>query len=344
MSISTDVLIFTHQFASMLRSHLPLIAVLKNLAKETTQKDLKLVVEEISDDVGNGRDFGESLADHPKYFDEVFVNVAKAGMRSGRLAESLSQISEYLAKKDNISRKLNSALSYPIFMGVAFFAVLNAMVFFILPRFKALFLSFDKELPGPTQILMTLGDYWKENWYLIVGGLVVGIAAWSLWVATHDGRYHWDRIKLKLPLVGRLWRLSALSKFLRTFSVQLNNEVEFLDALNLAAKSAGNKYLEETLFLIEENIEKGGGIAESFRKCDEFSGIVLQMIDSGEQSGTFDELLMSAADYFERVLDNQIDIITGLINPILTVTIGLAIAGMMVASFLPVFEIGGVVQ
>lgn len=341
---SSDILIFTDQFASMLRSHLPLIDVLENLAKETPGQELREVIEDISDDVSSGFDFGDSLANHPKLFDDVFVNVVRAGMLSGRLAESLTQVSEYLTKNDNISRKLRGALSYPIFMGVAFFGVFNAMVFFILPRFSSLFSSFGKELPAPTQILLSIGSFWGDNWYIILSVFATVSFAWMIWLATEEGLYIWDRFKLKLPMVGRLWRLAALSRFLRTFSVQLQNEVQLLDALRLAAYSAGNKYVEESLLYIADDVERGAGITESFQEYDIFSGIVLQMISAGEKAGSLNELLMSAANYFERVLNNEIDVVTGLINPILTVVIGLAIAGMMVASFLPVFDMGNAVQ
>ncbi len=340
----SDLLIFTNQFASMMRSHLPLVDVLENLAQETPQKDLKEIIHDIADDVRNGVDFGDSLASFPKLFDEVYVNVVRAGMMSGKLADALTQIADYLSKSDTTSRKVRGALSYPIFMLVAFFGVFNVMIFFILPRFEAMFSSFGKDLPVPTQILIDIGKYWRENWYLLVGGFLVAVIAWLVWVATPDGRYIWDRIKLNIPIVGRLWRLGALSRFLRTFAVQLHNEVRLLDALDLAASSSGNRYIEESLNLIAEDISIGVGIAESFEKYDVFSGIVLQMIAAGEEAGTLDELLLSAADYFERLLDNQIQVVTGLINPILTVVMGFAIAGMMVAAFLPVFDMGKTVQ
>ncbi|MBF0383958.1 MAG: type II secretion system F family protein [Magnetococcales bacterium] len=342
-SNATNVMIFTHQVASMLRSHVPLIAILKNLAKETANKKLRLVIEKVSIDVNNGSDFGDSLAKHPNFFDDIFVNVAKAGMKSGNLAESLTQISEYLEKKDNMHRKLIKAVSYPIILGVTLLAAANIMFFYVLPRFQTIFESFEKELPLPTQILIAIGNFWRDNWYFIFFCILAVSLGWGLWITSKKGRYKWDRFKLKIFFIGRLWRLSALTRFLRTFSVQLHNEVDFLESLRLAAHSCGNRYMEEALFLIENEISRGTGIAKSFETNELFSGIVLQMIDSGEQSGALDELLLSAADYFERVLDSEIEVITGLVNPILTVVIGLALAGMMIASFLPVFELGNVI-
>ncbi|MBF0285005.1 MAG: type II secretion system F family protein [Magnetococcales bacterium] len=338
------LLIFTNQFASMLRSQLPLISVLENLSRETPQKALREAIEDVTDDVMMGRDFGDALADHPKIFDHIYVNVVRAGMMSGKLSEALTQVSEYLNKMDNIGRQVRGALSYPLFMLVAFFAVFNAMVFFILPRFATMFNSFGKELPWATRVLMSIGNFWRDNWFLLVGGVAAVGISFMVWVATPDGRYIWDENKLKFPVLGPLWRMAALARILRTLGVQLHNEVELLKSLELAAQGCGNAYLEDILLHIADEVETGQSISECFREHEIFEGIVLQMISAGEESGELDELLLSAADFFERMLDNRIQMATGLINPILTVFMGLAIAGMMVASFLPVFEMGGAVK
>lgn len=336
----TNLLIFTNQFSSMMRSHLALVDVLRNLGDETPHRVLREIIHEITEDVEHGVDFGDALANHPSVFDKVFVNVVRSGMASGRLGESLQQISGFLTKSDQVQRKVRSALSYPIFMLVAFFLVFNAQVFFILPRFQKMFENFKRDLPAPTQLLMAIGDFWKSYWYVIFIVIAIVVVGVISWLATEDGRYLWDRYKLRLPIIGRMWRIGALSRFMRTLGVQASNEVELLQALHLSALSCGNVYIQETLFQIVDDIEMGRGIAEAFRQHEVFSGIVLQMISAGEESGSLDELLISAADYFENLLDNEISTVTGLINPILTVVIGLAIAGMMVATFLPVFEMG----
>ena len=338
-----DLLIFTNQFASMMRSQLQLVDVLDNLGQETPHGHLKDAIEDLAEDVRHGVDFGDAMADYPNLFSDIFVNVVRAGMESGRLAESLTQISVYLNKSDVIGRKVKGALSYPIFMLVAFFGVFNAMVFFILPRFAVMFSSMGKDLPGPTQVLLDVGQFWANNWYFIIGGMICFMIGFAIWTATRDGRYIWDQYKMRFPIIGNLWRLAALAKFLRTFAVQLHNEVQLLRALRLAASSSGNAYIEESIFMIADDVERGVSISKAFQEHDVFSGIVLQMIAAGEEAGTLSELLLSAADYFERLLDNQTDIVTSLINPILTVVMGLSIAGMMVAAFLPVFSMGSAV-
>ena len=341
---STQLLIFTQQFASMMGSNLQLVDVLDNLARETPQKKLKGVIEDISDQVKNGIDLGEALAAHPDVFSNVYVNVMRAGLASGRLSDAIVQITAYLKVMHDVNRSVRGALSYPIFMFVAFFCVFNGMVFFILPRFARMFDNFGKELPWATRVLMNLGDFWASYWYLVVVGIGLCIFSFVLWVATEDGRAIWDQFKLRLPVIGSIWRMSALSRFIRTLAVQIKNEVMLLDALILSAQAANNVFIQETLYDIAEDIERGSSLAEAFRKHAIFEGIVVQMIAAGEEASALDTLLLSSADYFDSLLADRIEAVTGLINPILTIVIGLSVGGMMIASFLPVFQLGSVVN
>ncbi|MBP2295466.1 type II secretion system F family protein [Azospirillum rugosum] len=333
-------LIFTQQFAAMIRSNLPLVDVMANLAEETPQRRLREAIEDVSEDVVRGVDLGTALAAHPHIFDDVYVTVVRAGLESGRLGGALLQIAQYQKVMHETGRKLKAALTYPLFVVFAFFGIFNAMAFFILPRFEQIYRNFHRTLPVPTQWLLNIKGYWTEYWYLIVGGAVALLVSFATWVSTADGRAVWDEMKLKLPIIGPLWRMSALARFLRTLAVQVENDVPVLEALRLAADSAGNVYVCELLYEIADDVERGFGLADSFRSHRIFHGIVLQMIASGEEAGILDELLTSSADYFDSLVQDRLDRITSLINPILTVVIGLAVAAMMIASFLPVFELG----
>lgn len=344
MAVSTlHTLIFTQQFASMIRSNLPLVEVLDNLADETPQRRLRETIATVSDDVKHGHDLGAALAAHPGVFDDVYVNVVRSGLESGRLGGALAQIAHYQKVIHETGRKLKAAIAYPAFVVLAFFGIFNAMVFFILPNFSKMYKNFGKALPTPTQLLLDLGRFWAENWYLIVGVQAVLIGSFIVWIASPDGRAVWDEIKLRIPLLGPLWRMSALARFLRTLAVQVENDVPVLHALRLAADANGNVYIREILYDIADEFERGRSLAASFRRYQVFHGIVLQMIASGEEAGILDELLMSSADYFDSLVQDLLDRITSLVNPVLTVFIGLAVAGMMVACFLPVFQMGSMV-
>jgi type II secretory pathway component PulF len=238
-----------------------------------------------------------------------------------------------------MNRKVRTAFSYPIFLLVAFVIVFNAQVFIILPQFKTMFDNFDRALPAPTQLMLDIGNFYVVYWPHLVVGSVGIVAAFAVWISSTDGRRLWDEVKLKIPVIGRIWRMAALSRLLRTLAVQVQNVVPLVVALELSSSASGNKYIEALILDIVDDIKNGEGIADSFRAHEVFSGIVLQMIASGEETGDFDTLLLSAAEYFDSLLSEQVGTLTGLINPALTVAVGLAIAGMMVAAFLPVFQI-----
>lgn len=337
------ILIFTQQFAAMIRSNLPLVDVLDNLAAETPQRKLSEAISEVSEQVRKGRDLSASMAAYPTIFDDIYVNVVRSGLESGRLGDALKQIARYQKVMHETGRKVKSALMYPLFIIFAFFLVFNVMIFFILPRFEALFKNFGKKLPMLTQFMLDVGEIWSNYWMIVIGVWIAMILTFTVWIATDDGRAVWDQYKLRIPLVGTLWRLSALARFLRTLAVQVENDVPVLESLRQAADSSGNVYVQEILHEIADDVQRGRGLAASFREHEIFHGIVLQMIASGEEAGILDELLISSADYFDSLVQDLLDHITSLINPILTVVVGLLIAGMMVACFMPVFQMGSMV-
>lgn len=335
---AADVLIFTDQFAAMMRSRLKLMQVLDNLSRETLNRRLARVLEDVAKSVRGGEELGDAIARHPNVFDPIYVNVVRSGMNSGRLAEALTQVSEYLARRDVIRSQVMGALSYPMFLGVVFVVMINLMSFMILPRFEKIFNSFHRELPEATRIMMTFVTWYTNNiipisifWIAVIGG-------WLWWSRTH--RLIWDRNKLKAPLFGRILRLAAFARFTRTLGIQLRNRVNILTAFHLSASTTRNAFLEQELKEVREDVIQGESIADAFRKHEIFSGIVLEMVHSGEEAGTLDELLLSAADYFDRLLQSQVRILTELINPILILIMGVAISAMLVAAFLPVFEMG----
>lgn len=336
--------IFTTQLAAMVRSHLPLDVILINLSKETPNKILREAVEDVTEDVRHGVDFSAALALHHKIFDGVYVNLIRAGMVSGRLDETLDQLATFLAKKELIYRQVRSALSYPITMIFGFIAIFNAMVFFILPRFEKIFNTMGKKLPDLTQSVLDIGRLWRDSWLSILLVLAVFIGLFALLYITHNGRYLWDRHKIKIPLFGHLWRMAAVVAFLKTFGIQLQNEVPILQALQLSASTSGNAYLEELVLLITDDVERGSSLTDAFKQHPLFPGIVQQMVSAGEMAGNLDNLILASAGYYESLLSIRIQGMTSLINPLLTVIMGLAIGTMMVATFLPVFDLSSAVM
>lgn len=341
---STHLVIFAKQFASMMGSSLQLTTVLNNLARETPQRRLRIAVTEVARQVTAGADLADALERFPGLFNGVFVGLVRSGIEGGRLAGALGHVVDYLDRVEQVNRRVTSAAVYPIFVLITFLAVAGGMIFFILPKYQTIFRGFGKDLPGPTQFLLDAGDVLKANVVWLGAVLVLfGLTA-TLVVSTRDGRLAWDRMKLHIPVLGKVWRLAALARFSRTLAVQVSNHVSVIRALHLAAAAAGNSYVERLVHGIADDVELGASVTRAFKDREIFAGIVLQMIAAGEEAGRLDELLLSAANYFDSLLIQRIETVTGMINPMLTALVGAATAGMMIASFLPVFDMPGAMQ
>lgn len=339
---TTHLAIFAKQFASMLNSGLQLVSVLENLARETPQRQLREAVRDVARQANGGTDVADAFARHPKLFDGVFVGVTRTGLETGKLGEALLQVADYLERADQVHRRMAAAIVYPLFLLATFFAAAGGMIFYILPKYQTLFASFGHDLPAPTQFLIDVGDTLRGDGVSIAivlsGGLLLSVLA----VSTASGKRSWDRLKLHIPLLGQVWRLSALARFSRTLAVQVRNQIPLVRSLRLAAIAAGNSHIEQLVLAIATDIEEGASVTHAFKSRDIFAGIVLQMIAAGEEAGSLAELLITAAAYFDSLLLQRIETLTGMINPVLTAVMGLSIAGMMIAAYLPVLDLPGV--
>ena len=342
----SDLLIFTNQFSAMIRSHLPLVDVLTNLAKETPthKRALRHSLEEVISAVERGVDFADAIERHPRVFNNAYVNIVRAGLASGNLGRSLEQLGVYLDKSHEARHKLRSALTYPFMILFAFFLVFNGMIYFVLPNFDSLFEQFGGDLPWATQVLIAIGEWWKANAVMLLIA-TAGFAALMIFLLSNRGtRLHWDRWVMAIPLMGNLIRIAALSRFARTFAVQAENRVPILEALPFAGSASGNLHVEEVVNSVAGRIENGSSLHGAFEPEPVFQGIVLQMISSGEETGEIEHLLLSAANYFEKLLDNEIHFWTTLINPAMTLLVGVLASAMVIAAFLPIFQITNVMS
>jgi type II secretory pathway component PulF len=340
--VNSDLLVFTRQFTAMVRSNLQLVHALDSLARETPHRKLRQALNDVLAKVRAGRDFDRALADHPKIFNATYVAVVRAGMQSGQLGEALEQVSEYLSSLDRVMKKIRGAMMYPLLLLVSFIGTFHMMVFAILPRFEALFGQYGHPLPQPTQVVLAIGHVYASLWPELLAGTVAAVFGFTTWIATPNGRLSYDRLKLSIPIVGPLWRLAALARFAHTLGIQVQNSVTLLESIRVAAPACNNKYVEVSLRAIATDIERGEGIAQAFVKQELFRGVVQQMISAGEKTGELTEPLKSAATYFESLWIQRLDAVIGLINPALTAIMGLLISGMLIAAFLPVFEVSGI--
>ncbi len=341
---NTHLVIFAKQFSSMMGSSLQLVSVLDNLARETPHRRLRQAVGQIAELVRAGTDLADAMARFPTLFNGVFLGLVRSGVEAGQLPQALNHVVNYLARVEELNRRMMAAAVYPVFVLLIFCGVAAGMIFFILPKYQAIFRNFGRDLPGPTQFLLDIGDWLREDALLFagLGGLLATLAA-SV-IVSPRGRMLWDKGKLRIPILGQVWRLAALARFSRTLAVQVSNHVSLVRALRLAASASGNVFVAAQVTAIASDVELGASVTQAFKDRELFAGIVLQMVSAGEEAGRLDELLLSAANYFDSLLIQRIETTTGLINPTLTAFVGCSTAGMMLASFLPVFDMPGAMQ
>ncbi|MBF0520866.1 MAG: type II secretion system F family protein [Nitrospirae bacterium] len=338
---SGNLVLFTEQLAAMISAQLPLFQVLVNLATETMDKTLKKVLNEAVSRLEYGQDFAEVLEDYPETFDAIYVSMVKAGMNSGKLDSTLEHLAKYIKQVHETKGKVLASLSYPLFLIGALVVLIFVMTKYILPNFKKMYENLGSKLPTATQILLKFIDF-LEKWGIYVFLLLMACyGLWFLYVNTVQGRINWDRFKLDMPVIGSLFFRVVLAQLLHTMAVLMKSEVPIVTSLTIAAAASGNKYVEALILEASEEVNRGRSLAEAFRNCNIFPGIVIQMISSGEEGGTLERLLASAANYYDKQVEIRLRTIVSLINPTLTVIIGLAIAGIMVALFSPVFGMSG---
>ena len=338
---SSDLLIFTKQFAAMVRSNLPLVQALESLSRDAPRRSFRLVLFDVLEQVRCGRDFHRALADHPKTFNGTYIGVVSAGMQSGQLGVALQQICDYLDNHDKILKKVRAALIYPGLLFASFAVTFHVMIFGILPRFQALFSQYGKALPAPTQFVLDVGEVYAQYWPFVLGVGVIFAICFFAWVRTTQGRLTFDRLKLKVPLFGSLMRLSAVARFAQTLAIQVQNSVSLIESIRVAAPANNNKYVEQSLLKIADHIEQGESITQAFQRETLFQGVVQQMVSAGELSGDLAGPMVSVANYFESLWAQKLEAVISTINPLLTASMGLLISGMLIAAFLPVFEVSG---
>ncbi len=331
--------VFTRQLFSLQKAGLTILSSLETVARQTKNRQLRDCIEAIARDIRGGRSFSESLRQYPSVFDEVYVSMVRAAETAGNLTDILGRLSGLLEQEIETRSRVRAATRYPL---IAFGAILCGafiVVSFVIPRFALIYGQFKTALPLPTRILIGLSGALRSWWYLF---LVAGIAAgfgFSRFIRTGWGRERFDLLRLKVPVFGALATMLIMARFCRVTALLLRSGLPILEILELGAASAGNVVVSRALRQVKESVNQGKGMAEPMRSSGLFPPIVLQMVAVGEQTGKIDELLASAADYYDLESDTQIKNLTTAIEPLLTFVLGLLVLGMALAIFLPMWNL-----
>lgn len=337
---SKHLVLFSRQLSTLVSAGVPIVQGLTILCEQIEDKGFKEVVSKIQEDIETGQAIADSLKKHPHAFSELYVAMIRAGELGGILDVILERLSAYLESAESLKGKVKAAMVYPMVVGIIAGVVTLFLLTMVIPTFKEIFDSFGAELPMVTQLLINLSDFLREKIILVLLAPVALVIAFKQYNKTEAGKKRIDTIALKLPMFGVLLRKVAIAKFSRTFGTLIKSGVPILQALDTVAKTAGNKVVEKAILDAREAIREGERIADPLRKSSVFPPMVIQMIAVGEETGNLDTMLSKIADFYDEEVDQAVKGLTSMIEPIIIVVMGLVIGSIVVAMFMPMFELG----
>ncbi|MGD2023863.1 MAG: type II secretion system F family protein [Desulfobacterales bacterium] len=336
-----DVILFARQFSTMIDAGLPIIQCLDILYTQQGNKTFKRMIKDIKEQVEGGATLAEALKRFPKQFDDLFVNMIAAGEAGGILDAILRRLAAYMEKAAKLKAQVKGAMTYPIVTLIIAIIVLGVILVFVIPVFEEMFADFGGELPVPTQLVVTASEIAKSKIiYIIIGIVILGIAMRKFY-ATQKGQDITDDILLKIPVFGTLLRKVAVAKFTRTMGTMLASGVAILEALDIVAKTAGNRTVEKAIYDVRSGIAEGRTMADPLAESGVFPAMVCQMISVGESTGALDAMLEKIADFYDEEVDQAVENLTALIEPFMLVFLGVTIGGLVVAMYLPIFKMAG---
>ena len=339
-----DIVIFTRQFSTMINSGLPLVQALDILSKQSENPILQNVTRQVVFDVESGHTVADALAKHPNAFTELYVNMVAAGEAGGILDTILMRLATFMEKNDALVRKVKGAMIYPgVIMGVAG-AAITVLLVFVIPTFESMFASVGLALPLPTRIVILMSKFLTGYWWALI---IFGFLAFQFlkrYYATSNGQLAIDRMLLRAPVLGDVLRKSAVSRFTRTLGTLISSGVSILDGLEITAKTAGNRVVSDAILASRSSIAGGDTISAPLLRSGVFPPMVISMIAVGEQTGGLDEMLSKIADFYDEEVDAAVSGLLALLEPLMIVFLGVVVGGMVVAMYLPIFDMMNAVQ
>src|SRR6476659_8742429 len=338
---SKVLMIFTRQLATLIDSGLPLLRSLNVLAKQERDPVLKRTTEALADSVQSGSTFSDALAQHPKIFNELYISMVKAGELGGVLEVVLTRLAEFQEKAQKVKGKVLSAMIYPAIVMTMAVVIMGFLLVFIVPRFEAIFKDMlgDKPLPGITIFVITISNFAKDNWAILIGAFVALIMGIKLLGRTPGGRGLIDQLKLRVPLFGDLIRKTAISRFSRTLGTLVTSGVSILQALDITRDTAGNTVIANAISQVHDRVKEGESIVQPLETSGAFPPMVVSMIDVGEETGQLPDMLLKIADVYDDEVDNAVAALTSILEPIMIVFLAVVVGTIVIALFLPLISI-----
>jgi type IV pilus assembly protein PilC len=333
-----DIVIFTRQFATMINSGLPLVQSLDILAKQTENKPFKKVIAQVQHDVESGNTLADALRQHPKVFTDLYVNMVAAGEVGGILDVILLRLATFLEKNDALARKIKGAMVYPAVIFLVAIGAVATLLIVVIPTFQQMFEGAGVPLPGPTLLVIFLSESLQAYWVFMLAAIAAVVFAIRYTYKTSGGRLAIDSLLLKAPIFGDLLRKTAVARFTRTLGTLVSSGVSILEGLEITARTAGNRVIHDAVMESRASIAGGETIAEPLKRAAVFPPMVVQMINVGEQTGGLDEMLTKIADFYDDEVDQAVEALLSAMEPIMIVFLGGIVGGMIVAMYLPIFD------
>jgi type IV pilus assembly protein PilC len=339
-----DLAVFSRQFATMINSGLSLLRALTILGEQTSNRRLGEVIIQVRAEVEKGTSLSAAMARHPKVFNRLYVSMVRAGEIGGFLDQVLVKVAETFEKEVELRGKIRSAMTYPVVVFTMVIGIVAAMLIFIVPTFESLYESLGGTLPLPTRMLMNASNILRRFFPLVVLGMIVLTFLFRRWKASQKGRYQWDKFKLKVKVFGPLFHKTALSRFSRTLSTLIRSGVPILQALEIVGETVNNQVISRAVRDVQDSVREGESLATPLSKHAAFPAMVVQMMAVGEETGALDTMLSKVADFYDQEVEAAVASLTSMIEPILIAVMGAAVGGMVIALYMPLFNIINLVQ
>ncbi|MEY2489169.1 MAG: type pilus assembly protein PilC [Verrucomicrobiota bacterium] len=335
------LMIFTRQLATLIDAGLPLLRSLNVLAKQERDSVLKSAINKVADSVQGGSTFSQGLAEHPRLFNDLYVNMVRAGEVGGVLELVLTRLAEFQEKAQKVKNKVVAAMVYPIIVLLLAMGIMIFLLIFIVPKFEAIFHDMlgDKPLPAVTLFVIGVSDFMQTHWAMLLAGIVVVFVAGKVAARTRAGRVALDRVKLRAPLFGDLIRKTSISRFSRTLGTLVTSGVPILQALDITRETAGNTVIARAILRVHDSVKEGESITQPLEASGAFPPMVISMIDVGEETGQLPEMLLKIAEVYDDEVDNSVAALTSLLEPIMIVLLALIVGTIVIALFMPLISI-----
>lgn len=336
-----DIAIFSRQLATMMAAGVPLVQSLEIVGRSHDNRSMGELILDIKTNIEGGATLAESLAKHPKYFDDLFVNLVDAGEKSGQLETLLEKIATYKEKTEALKKKVKKALTYPSAVLVVAVIVTGILLYFVVPQFKDLFTGFGADLPAFTKLVISLSEFVQTYWWIILGFIIAGVVVFQqAHYRSPAFRRLLDRLMLRLPVIGDIVYKSAVARYARTLSTMFAAGVPLVEAMESVAKASGNIIFTEAIMTMREQVSQGLALNLAMLQSALFPPMATQMVQIGEESGALDEMCAKVADYFESEVDAMVDTLSSLLEPFIMAILGILVGGLVVAMYLPIFKLG----